>query len=175
MGRSRGRKPDPPELKVFKSAQRRAAGPFAGVRDGGAPAKPATIADDQVAADEWDRLVELLDGRRILSPADMAVVAVYCSAWSTICRCREMLRVQKVVRLDPNTGEAVVEEFDPFLVTNRMTGVVKIHPAVGVLSGAERTLVSVAAELGLSPTARGRVVTLEDLHKPDSKLSRFIT
>jgi P27 family predicted phage terminase small subunit len=166
MGRPRGRKPDPPELKVFKAAQRRAAGPFAQVRDAGSPPMPATIADDPVAAAEWERLAELLAGRGVLSPADMAVVAAYCSTWSTICRCREILR-PKV-----DQAGAVV---DPYLVTNRMTGAVKIHPAAGVLSGAERSLVAFAAELGLSPTARGRVTTLEDLDRPESKLSRFIT
>lgn len=164
----RGRKPDPPALKVLKANQARtiAAGPFAGLRQGGAPDKPETIASDEVASAEWDRLCSMLEDRRILSPADLGILLAYCSAFSTVVRCREILRPKK----DPETGKVV----DPYLLENEVSGVTKIHPAVGALSGAERSLVSFASELGITPTARGRVTTVEDVDKPESKLSRYI-
>jgi P27 family predicted phage terminase small subunit len=155
---AKGRRPDPPQLRVLKENARRtvAAGPFAGLRDGGAPPKPETVAADPIASAEWDRLVEMLDARRILSPADMGVLTAYVSAYSTVVRCRDVLLKE------------------PLTVTSVKEGATKAHPLLGVLSGAERSLVSFASELGLSPTARGRVTTIADVEKPESKLNRFI-
>jgi P27 family predicted phage terminase small subunit len=163
----RGRKPKPPELRIVESnAARPPAGPFATLRAGGEPPKPPTIADDPTASAEWDRVVELLTDRRVLSPADMAILALYCSAWSTVVRCRKILAPV----FDPATGALIS---DPFTCDTAQGGV-KINPVVGALSGAERSLASFASELGLTPTARGRVDVFEDLaSKPETKMGRF--
>jgi len=99
---------------------------------------PETIASDPIAASEWSRLVDMLEDRRTLSPADAGVLAAYCSAWSTLVRCREELAKGGLT------------------TTNVKTGAIKAHALCGVLSGAERSLVSFASELGLSPTSRSR-------------------
>lgn len=166
MGR-RGRKPDPPELRVLKANKGRpSAGPFASTRLAGDPPKPATIGDDPVASAEWDRVASMLVDRRVLSPADMAVLACYCSAWSTVDRCRRILQP----KFDPETSDLLA---DPF-ICDTAAGGIKIHPAVNALSAAERSLVTFASELGLSPSARGRVTTLEDVDRPKSKLSAYL-
>ena len=152
-----GRKPDPPALRVLKlnAARTAAAGPFAELRDAGEPPKPQAIADCEIASAEWDRLVSLLSERAILSPADLGVLVAYCSAFSTVVRCREELNKSPLTTLSAG-------------------GSLKPHPLIGVLSGAERSLVSFASELGLSPTARGRVTTVHDVSRPEArKLDRF--
>lgn len=158
MAKQRGRKPDPPELRVLKAnaARTAAAGPFAEFRDAGEPPMPKAIADCEIASAEWTRLVSMLSSKAILSPADAGVLTAYCSAYSTVVRCRQELNKS------------------PLTSFNEKSGAVKAHPLLGVLSGAERSLVSFASELGLSPTARGRVTTIQDVSKPTaSKLDRF--
>lgn len=153
----RGRKTETAEEKAAKENARRLAeaGPFATIRGSGRPVKPDSITGCPIASAEWDRLVELLDDRAILAPSDSGVLAAYCSAFSTLVRCRQEL----------NTAGLTSE--------NKRTGAVKAHPLLGVLSGAERSLVSFASELGLSPTARGRVTMVEDLQKTDD-LDEFL-
>jgi P27 family predicted phage terminase small subunit len=155
----RGRKPDPPALRVAKENDARTVlpGPFALLRDGGAPEKPEVIAMDEVASAEWDRLVELLDGRSILSPADLALMTAYCSAWSTMIRCRQELQGQ------------------PLTVSNERTGALKAHSLLGTLSGAQSDVVKFAAELGLTPGERGRITTMSDLDgtPKQNKLSKW--
>jgi len=157
MSRPRGRKPDPPELRVLKAnfSRTAASGPFAELRDAGEPPKPTAIADCEIASAEWDRLVALLSDRAILSPADAGVLTAYCSAYSTVIRCREELNKSPLTVLSAG-------------------GSLKPNPLLGVLSGAERSLVSFASTLGLSPTDRGRVTTLHDVSRPEArKLDRF--
>lgn len=157
MAKQRGRKPDPPELKILKMNASRtvASGPFADLRDAGQPPKPEAIKGCEIASAEWDRLLSLLSERAILSPADLGVLTAYCSAYSTVVRCREELNKSPLTVLSAG-------------------GSLKPHPLLGVLSGAERSLVSFASELGLSPTARGRVTTISDVTKPaERQLDRF--
>lgn len=154
---ARGRKPAPPELKVkSENAQRKTIpGPFASVRVGGGPEKPEVIALDDVASAEWDRLLSLCP--TTLSPADLALLTSYCSAWSLVVRCLVELRGK------------------PMTVENSKNGGVKTHPLYGTLSGARTDLVKFAAELGLTPSERGRITMLSDLtsEPPAPKLSRW--
>jgi P27 family predicted phage terminase small subunit len=115
----------------------------------GAPVKPGFIAEDPCADAEWDRVVELMADRNTLGASDSGVLASYCSAFSTIAQCRREL--------------AGV----PLTVTNVVSGVVKPHPLLGALSGAERSLVSFASELGLSPTSRARASAIESREEED--------
>jgi P27 family predicted phage terminase small subunit len=151
----RGRKPDPPKLRILKANAGRDAGPFAAVRAGGEPPKPETIAADPIASAIWDRTASLLNDRRVLSPADEGVLVAYCSAFATVVRVREALLGRDLV------------------VTNFKTGAVKAHPLLGVLSGAERSLHSFAGTLGLTPTDRGRVEVIGDGEAGMSKLEQL--
>lgn len=151
----RGRKPAPPKLRVLKANEGRESGPFAGLRAAGAPAKPETIADDPVASREWDRVVDLLTDRSVLSPADLGILVSYCSAYSRVVQVRAELLHQ------------------PLTVVNEESGVIKAHPLLGVLSGAERSLYTFASALGLTPTDRGRVTTIEDVSGGQTPLERL--
>jgi P27 family predicted phage terminase small subunit len=144
----RGRKPKSQNL-----------GPFASVTAAGAPVEPGIIAEDADAHAMWIATVALLEDRRILSPADQGVLAAYCSAWSTFCRCRRLL----APKADPTTGEVR----DPFLVINTVTGSVKASPLIGSLSGAERSLASFASALGLTPVDRERAAAIVDQDQID--------
>jgi P27 family predicted phage terminase small subunit len=144
----RGRKPKNQNL-----------GPFASVTAAGAPVKPGIIAEDADASSMWDATVALLEDRKILSPADQGVLAAYCSAWSTFCRCRRLLKP----KVDPQTGET----HDPFVVYNPVTGATKANMLIGSLSGAERSLASFASALGLTPVDRERAAAIVDQNQTD--------
>lgn len=154
---ARGRKPQPPALKVVsENAQRKVIpGPFAQLREAGSPPKPEAIALDEVANAEWERLATLLPTQ--LSPADLALLTAYCTAWALVVRCLDELRGK------------------PMTVENSKNGGVKTHPLYGTLSSARTDLVRFATELGLTPSERGRVTMLEDLTNspPTSKLSKW--
>jgi len=145
----RGRKPDPPALKLAKLNEGADAGPFAAVRRGGEPAKPTTVASDPIANDLWDELTAVLADQRTLAPTDVCILTALCSAYSRLVKAREVLAKEGLT------------------VTTASTGAVKAHPLVGVESGAAREIASYCSELGLSPTARGRVKTIEDLEEDD--------
>jgi P27 family predicted phage terminase small subunit len=117
-------------------------GPVVGV-EASEPPMPAFVKNDKVARAEWRRVVALLTGRRTLSAADAALVGAYCSAYSTVHRCR--------MELDGAESLTVVTA----------AGGVKAHPLVSVLSGAERSLATFADALGMSPTARARAAVID--------------
>jgi phage terminase small subunit len=48
----------------------------------GAPAKPAEIATNRIAAEEWDRIVPLLLATRVLSPAYRSALVGYCLSYA---------------------------------------------------------------------------------------------
>jgi phage terminase small subunit len=60
-----------------------------------------------------------------------------------------------VVRCRQELAEAPLTSF------NEKSGAHRAHPLLSVLSGAERSLVSFASELGMSPTARARAAVVE--------------
>ncbi|APW60472.1 P27 family phage terminase small subunit [Paludisphaera borealis] len=155
----RGRRPDPPELRIAKQNAGKTYGPFATIREAGEPDKPETISSDPYASEIWDRLVAMLTDRKILSPADQGIMVAYCSAYSTVVRCRKLLQP----KVDPKTGAI----HDPFVVFNEITGATKANGLLGTLSGAERSLASFASSLGLTPVDRGRAAVIEDLEQRD--------
>lgn len=155
----RGRKPDPPQLRVLKANAAKAggAGPFAGIRTAGEPEKPDFVAGNPEASALWDRLVSLLSDKKILSQADEGILACYCLAWAEVAHCTRVLASEG------------------YMVSNDATGAVKAHPLLGVRSGAQTRLSKFASMLGLSPVDRGRITTLEDVTARDDAAERFFS
>jgi len=156
---TRGRKPDPPKLRVLKANAARTvgAGPFASIRSAGEPEKPDFVSNNADASLIWDRLVSLLSDKNILSQADEGVLACYCLAWAEVAECTRALAREG------------------YTVMNEMTGATKAHPLLGVRSGAETRLGRFASMLGLSPSDRGRVTTLEDVARDDDPANRYLS
>ncbi len=152
----RGRRPDPPELKVLKAnAKAVAVGPWAAIREAGGPEKPETVADDKVASRLWDDLTGTLSDRRILASSDVCILTCLCTAYSRMVNARRIIQQEG------------------FTITNAESGATKAHPMLGVESGAAREVASYCASLGLTPSDRARITTIQDVSPPESKLSRF--
>lgn len=115
----------------------------------GEPVKPDSIAADPVASAEWDRVSAGVDAR------ESAVLAAYCATFS---------RVEKYRAEHDKLTNLWVET---------QGGVIKAHPAVGVLNAAERLLAQHAARLGMTPVDRGKVKA-KDKPAAGKKISKYL-
>jgi P27 family predicted phage terminase small subunit len=100
----------------------------------GLPVKPGWL--DEVASKVWDQTVgELSQIDGLLSPLDMPMLAIYCSAWSLFHKAREQL------------------EREGLTIKGREGALVK-HPAVVVKKQAVDMITSIAGKFGLTPASR---------------------
>ena len=94
---------------------------------------------------EWERIAPELARLGILTELDRAALAAYCSCWG---RCVE--------------AERHVREHG---MTVRAPGGIKINPSVRIANNALQFLLKFAAEFGLTPSSRSRIV----VGKPDGQ------
>lgn len=134
----RGRKPKPTETK------REAGNPGRRPLNEREPVYPAGVGDPpahfaEEAREEWVRISRLMMAGGVLTEGDRAVLSLYCSVWS------KWLRADRMVT---RTGE-ILKTADGGLYQN---------PYLAVANRALEQLSKLAAQLGLDPTARTRVV-----------------
>jgi P27 family predicted phage terminase small subunit len=70
----------------------------------GVPEKPAWLKGE--AADEWDRIVPILDSMGVLSTIDRAIIALHCQDWQQLCKINADLEAADYVSAG-RTGEDV--------------------------------------------------------------------
>lgn len=116
----------------------------------GALPAPAWLSEDARA--EWDRVMPILEDRRILTDADLGGLENYCIAIGTV---REM--------------ERHLQTYGHVIDTD---GGMKRNPAVGIQSDAMTRARLLAAELGLTPVSRSRPA-IRDGDPNDDDLSAF--
>ena len=102
----------------------------------GVPDPPEFL--DPEALDEWHRLMPELELRGLVEQIDMAVVAVYCSAWSQLCKAQGALAIE---------GHLLIDQ----------RGAVVTSPWVKVATTARSQLIAACREMGLSPSSRATV------------------
>lgn len=144
----KGRKPKPAELRKLEGNRgRRPIPETPGFAIGTTP--PDTL--DRRAKNEWRRLYPDLVEAGILTKADRAAFAAYCSAWS---------RYQQ--------AEAEIAKYVQQHGTNTYrtrSGVWKTIPQVETARKEREDLRRWASELGLTPSARTRVAVQTDSEK----------
>jgi len=101
---------------------------------------PDWFGADAVA--EWERVMPILEERRILTDADLGSLENYCVCVGQVRECERLLQ-----------QHGSVFEDDGKLIRN---------PAVGVQSDAMTRARLLAAELGLTPVSRSRPAIRED-------------
>lgn len=137
-GRS-GRRPKPTEVKELQGTLRpgrekkRNAG-AEGLRFPVARLLPPAWLDDE-GENEWNRIVPLLDGVRVLTEPDLVALANYCEAVSLLIRATKTYHREGIMK-----GKGA-------------------HPAVAVARDARNQCLRFAIEFGLTPAARTRVAT----------------
>lgn len=103
--------------------------------DRGLPKPPETVPSDMHA--EWYCVVSDLKSRRLLTDSMLGVVRAYVMAQWTAMQAEKSIAAQGVFV----TGAG---------------GAMKPNPATGLLRNSRDTIARLAAELGLTPTARSR-------------------
>lgn len=107
--------------------------------EAGLPPAPKTL--DADARKEWFRCGRLLKRAGMISRLDLAVFALYCSAWST------WLKAQTAVQ---TTG----------LLVKTPNGSVQISPAWTITNQAAQKVHDIGASLGLNPSSRTKIHTM---------------
>jgi P27 family predicted phage terminase small subunit len=105
-----------------------------------------------LARGEWDRLCDRLFDAGTLTHEAMATMAGYCSMWEKHA-----------------TTYALIEEHGEMLQDDK--GKFYKSPAVGMHYDATRLMNSLASELGITPSSRGRVQAIKP--KTDDPKKRF--
>ena len=137
MGR-RGFPPQPTAIKILKgNPGRRPLNKAEPQPESGMPACPAWL--DTEARREWKRVAPLLHRMGVLTKIDRSALAMYCDAWSQFLAARTVIREE---------GLSYV---------NEKTGYVQQRPEVAVYHNLQRILRGWCYELGLTPSARGRM------------------
>ena len=130
-----GRKPKPQSVKALEGAQ-----PCRQNTREPAPARrrpePPSYLEGE-ALDEWVRITDVLDAQGVLTEADAFALGIYCEAFARKRQAEQELKLGCVVPTD--------------------AGGYKTSPAVGVIKGAEATMLRILASFGLTAVDRGRV------------------
>ena len=110
----------------------------------GAPPMPGHL--DEVAQQEWRRLVAIALRARVLTEADRSIVEIAAAAYSTW-----------------RAARAVVQSEGMTYETTNTTGgnVIKPRPEVAIESDAWRRYKSAVCELGFTPATRSKVQAFE--------------
>jgi P27 family predicted phage terminase small subunit len=151
-------KPGPPRkptaLKLLEGTAR---APKPGLREPSPP--PARLVPPRylspVARAEWRRLAGELFAQGVTTELDRGCLYVYVSVWGQLRAAEQMLA--EAVKRDPAGGG--------LLLTTEAGNVIQ-HPAVGIANRARMLLLRAAAELGLTPAARARVLVAEPARPP---------
>ena len=136
----RGRKPTPKTILQLRGSRVR--GPHVRGIDAppGVPAAPAWLCD--IAREEWDRIVPMLEASKVMSPRHQQTLAGYCDSFADM--------VQADAELKAN-GTTIVDD----------KGRVSNHPAWLRKRDARNQMLKFAAEFGLTASALARVSAVE--------------
>ncbi len=148
----RGRKPKPTALKVLEGTRSDRLNPAEPVPVPGLPECPEHL--DEVAREEWARIVPQLDALGVLSRTDGSALALYCDAFSQWVQANEEIG---------GTGLIVYTE----------KGGVKANPAVAMARAARAQMHRLLVEFGCTPSSRTRVHSTRP-EAPKDDLSAFL-
>jgi P27 family predicted phage terminase small subunit len=140
-----GAKPTPTALRIVTGAKATKPNDAEAMPAIGAmPTAPAHLGAD--AKREWKRAALLLYNLGLLTNVDRAAMAAYCVAYGRWCEAERVLKAAK--RADPASAG---------LLATTSNGNVIQNPIVGVANSAMRDMVAMAAEFGMTPSARTRI------------------
>ena len=132
-----GRKPKPVPLRMLEgNREHRPINNDAPKPKTAKPKKPPFL--DDIGRREWNRMVKLLDPLGLLTEIDGAALGVYCQAFSRLVQAEKAIALNGIVHVE---GMCL-----------------KTRPEVLIAEKAMRTLRTMAAEFGMTPSSRSRIV-----------------
>lgn len=142
---ARGPKPKPTALRVITAGEEESTRRI--VVSAAVPSAPAWLLPEAKA--EWRRLGQKLADQGLLSEFDRAAFAAYCQAWGTVAMLEKELAKKRADSNDPLEG----------IATKTAGGNLVHHPLATTIAKARAEMVKIAAEFGLTPSARARLDT----------------
>jgi len=150
----RGRKPKPTAMKVLEgNPGKRALNPFEPTPEGKMPECPDWLEDEAKA--EWDRLAVPLHNLGILTELDMAPFAAYCQAYA---RWKE--------------AEEFISQHGSIVKTKN--GFWQQVPQVTISHQNQKIMLQAAAEFGLTPSARSRIIAGNSMKDEPSEMDLIL-
>ena len=154
-----GRKPTPTNLKVLNGNPGKRPLPKNEPKpEPIAPACPEWLHDDAKA--EWQRITPQLERLGLLTQIDMATLAGYCESWA---------QYKKAVIFINKKGDVY-----PIKDAEGTIKYLQQVPQVSIANKALANIRAIAAEFGMTPSARGRIQVpgLDDESEMESLLSK---
>lgn len=144
----RGPKPKPAPLRLVKTqGEEEAQAPERIKVTANVPTAPEWLLPEAKA--EWKRLGQRLADQGLLSDFDRAAFAAYCQAWGTVASLEK-----EQAKLRKKSGDALAG-----IATKTAGGNLVHHPLATTIAKARAEMVKIAAEFGLTPSARARLDT----------------
>jgi P27 family predicted phage terminase small subunit len=151
----KGRKPIPPEARKLLGLRSRKARKPRPDHIPGDLRCPSWL--DREAKREWHRITPLLTKARILTEADQAVLAVYCSAYAEVAHCDRQMHKEG--------GR----------MTQTARGGMIVSPWARLRREAMEQLIKAANELGCTPVARCRVEPAHGQQAAEDPVAKFLS
>lgn len=149
----KGRKPVPTKLKILRgNPGRRRLNKNEPKHSTSAPPMPDGL--DAHAAEEWQRLVPLLEEAGLLTKVDRSTLAAYCVAWS---RWRE-----------------AEEKLKDFGLVLKGEGGFYQNPYLSIVNKCMDQLIRFSTLLGLDPSSRTRLHATPAAGEPDDPLLKLL-
>jgi P27 family predicted phage terminase small subunit len=148
----KGRKPTPKAILSMRGSRIR--GPHSTGIDApaGIPPAPAWLAD--VAREEWERIVPMLEASKVMSPRHQQTLAAYCDSFADMVEADRELKANGATFMDDK-------------------GRVSNHPAWNRKRDARNQMLKFAAEFGLTASALARVTAVDNGPKEDDEDARM--
>lgn len=121
----------------------------------GIPPMPAFL--DERTGKTWNELSAILDRMGVLTVADEMSLKLLCELYTDYCAARKEVRDEGM-----------------FYTTINQSGgeLVRVHPAMGVLSDCDRRLRQWLVEFGLTPSSRSRVTATDAKDNAEEDLAQ---
>lgn len=121
------------------------------VRTGELPEKPADLGP--VASKAWDYVVKILSDMRVLDKADAMTVELLCQARADWIEAREVLQFEGAYYTSNN-------------------GLIRAHPMLAMRNEASKRMLTLLAELGMTPASRSKVSAVPT-DEPDDPAAEY--
>jgi P27 family predicted phage terminase small subunit len=145
---AKGRKPTPKPILQMRGSRVR--GPHKSGIDAppGVPSAPGWLCD--IAREEWERILPMLEASKVMSPRHQQTLACYCDSFADMVQADAELK---------EGGTTIVDE----------KGRVSNHPAWLRKRDARNQMLKFASEFGLTASALARVSAVENAPKEDDE------
>jgi P27 family predicted phage terminase small subunit len=148
----KGRKPTPKPILQMRGSEIR--GPHRTGIDApaGIPPAPTWLAD--LAREEWERIVPMLEASKVMSPRHQQTLAAYCDSFADMVEADLELKANGATFMDDK-------------------GRVSNHPAWNRKRDARNQMLKFAAEFGLTASALARVTAVDNGPQEDDEDARM--